>query len=298
MDFAEEFSDGLAQNVCWDGCDEIAPVGCLPIAGKAKSLRAGLPSSALHRLCQPLTALQCTLELGLMRSDAGELRSAMGDALGECVRAIAMLSSFRELLEADREYERDQQQIDVRDLARELGWTFKTCSEASGNAIVKVRGSEKGQVEGPEAQNTDREEFHAGAAVAAQPEAVSIYASSIEASSIYASAAGIHKVLRMVNRAILESGMGSGDLAGNMAGGQVRVEENVVKFVWEFDRPSTSQWREELMHMEPFEVVDYDFCGQGTPSLAIAGMVAECMEADFCCGTQGVAIGFRRKQTA
>ncbi len=43
---------------------------------------------ALHDLCQPLTALECRLFLGLREQDETEMRVAMKEAMVQCERLI------------------------------------------------------------------------------------------------------------------------------------------------------------------------------------------------------------------
>ena len=43
---------------------------------------------ALHDLCQPLTALECRLFLGLREPDEESVREAMRDAMTQCERLI------------------------------------------------------------------------------------------------------------------------------------------------------------------------------------------------------------------
>ena len=43
---------------------------------------------ALHDLCQPLTALECRLFLGLGATGEEEMRAAMKDAMAQCERLI------------------------------------------------------------------------------------------------------------------------------------------------------------------------------------------------------------------
>lgn len=63
---------------------------------------------ALHDLCQPLTVLQCKLELGLMKGGEEATQAAVIDGLRECKRlnaAVAMMRNLMEqrLLDANRE---------------------------------------------------------------------------------------------------------------------------------------------------------------------------------------------------
>ena len=43
---------------------------------------------ALHDLCQPLTALECRLFLGLGETGEAEMRAAMKEAMAQCERLI------------------------------------------------------------------------------------------------------------------------------------------------------------------------------------------------------------------
>jgi hypothetical protein len=49
----------------------------------------------LHDLCQPLTALQCRLEIGLMNNTQPALISAIQDALLECARMNVLVRSLK-----------------------------------------------------------------------------------------------------------------------------------------------------------------------------------------------------------
>jgi hypothetical protein len=54
---------------------------------------------ALHDLCQPLTVLQCKLELGLLKGGEEATRVAMLDGLRECKRLNAVVITMRELIQ-------------------------------------------------------------------------------------------------------------------------------------------------------------------------------------------------------
>ena len=64
--------------------------------------------SALHDLCQPLTALQCRLALGSLAAARGsgdeltELREAVGDSLVQCERMLKQVRAMQVYL-GDRE---------------------------------------------------------------------------------------------------------------------------------------------------------------------------------------------------
>ncbi|WP_213803368.1 hypothetical protein [Granulicella sp. dw_53] len=53
---------------------------------------------ALHELSQPLTVLQCRLELGLMDGSGKATHEAVEHALLECRRVNAAVSTMRELV--------------------------------------------------------------------------------------------------------------------------------------------------------------------------------------------------------
>ena len=53
----------------------------------------------LHDLCQPLTALQCRLELGKMLGEDVALRDAVDGALEETQRMFAAVTQMRESLQ-------------------------------------------------------------------------------------------------------------------------------------------------------------------------------------------------------
>ncbi len=60
-------------------------------------------SVMLHDLCQPLTALQCRLELAEMEGDEEGMRRAIADSLTECERlngiAMRMRQQLREAMQ-------------------------------------------------------------------------------------------------------------------------------------------------------------------------------------------------------
>jgi len=55
---------------------------------------------ALHELCQPLTALQCVLELGKMVGDPKSLQEAVDSGLTETERMFASVIRMRAWLRA------------------------------------------------------------------------------------------------------------------------------------------------------------------------------------------------------
>jgi hypothetical protein len=54
---------------------------------------------ALHDLCQPLTVLQCKLELGLLKGGEEATHAAVLDGLKECKRLNAVVLTMRELIQ-------------------------------------------------------------------------------------------------------------------------------------------------------------------------------------------------------
>lgn len=55
----------------------------------------------LHALCQPLTALQCVLELGRMSGEGAGLMETVDCALAETLRMFAVVSRMRATLRAE-----------------------------------------------------------------------------------------------------------------------------------------------------------------------------------------------------
>jgi signal transduction histidine kinase len=59
----------------------------------------------LHELCQPLTALQCRLELARMMGDAGLLLETVEDSLTETRRMFSTVGRMRERLMSEEALE-------------------------------------------------------------------------------------------------------------------------------------------------------------------------------------------------
>jgi C4-dicarboxylate-specific signal transduction histidine kinase len=59
-------------------------------------------STALHSLCQPLTTLQCRLEMAELVGTMDGYREAVTHALAECTRLVDGVGSMREILRAAR----------------------------------------------------------------------------------------------------------------------------------------------------------------------------------------------------
>lgn len=57
----------------------------------------------LHDLCQPLTALQCRLEIGRMPGHPGGLEEAVEGSLEETRRLFEIIARIRQRLLADEE---------------------------------------------------------------------------------------------------------------------------------------------------------------------------------------------------
>jgi hypothetical protein len=59
-------------------------------------------SRALHSLCQPLTTLQCRLEMAELVCTLEAYRESVKLALAECGRLVEGVESMREILRASR----------------------------------------------------------------------------------------------------------------------------------------------------------------------------------------------------
>ena len=77
---------------------EEAPVGDRSSRTKFKQIAA-----ALHELCQPLTTLQCSLEMAALTDTQEAYREAMEIGLSECRRLVASVESMREVLQEARQ---------------------------------------------------------------------------------------------------------------------------------------------------------------------------------------------------
>lgn len=65
---------------------------------------------ALHDLCQPLTTLQCCMEIAEMEGTDEAYRGAVRLGLAECERMVEVLGRMREILRAaTREAELEEQ---------------------------------------------------------------------------------------------------------------------------------------------------------------------------------------------
>jgi signal transduction histidine kinase len=53
---------------------------------------------ALHDFCQPLTVLQCKLEMGLLKGGEEATHAAVIDGLRECKRLNAVVTTMRDLM--------------------------------------------------------------------------------------------------------------------------------------------------------------------------------------------------------
>jgi hypothetical protein len=59
-------------------------------------------SQALHDLCQPLTTLQCRLEIAQLSRAPEDYRDAVGFGLAECDRLIEAVGVMREIVRTAR----------------------------------------------------------------------------------------------------------------------------------------------------------------------------------------------------
>jgi hypothetical protein len=58
--------------------------------------------TVLHELCQPLTTLQCRLEMAGVIGTAEGYREAVDQGLAECLRLVRAVESMREILRSTR----------------------------------------------------------------------------------------------------------------------------------------------------------------------------------------------------
>ena len=65
---------------------------------------------ALHGLCQPLTVLQCRLALGELMGGQDAMRTAIREALAECMRVNLAVTLMREMLQHELQMDRDKQE--------------------------------------------------------------------------------------------------------------------------------------------------------------------------------------------
>jgi hypothetical protein len=71
-------------------------------------------AEALHAMCQPLTALQCRLEIGRMndanaaKENAAEENAAWAECIGECERLNASVKAMRTLVQRAKALERQE----------------------------------------------------------------------------------------------------------------------------------------------------------------------------------------------
>jgi signal transduction histidine kinase len=56
-------------------------------------------SDALHDLCQPLTTLQCRLEMAILSDSVADYREATEAGLTECRRIVQLVESMRAILQ-------------------------------------------------------------------------------------------------------------------------------------------------------------------------------------------------------
>lgn len=234
-------------------------------------LKETLAASAMHRLCQPLTALLCTLELGMEFDAVEDLKASMRDSLRECLRAIAMVTAFRDLLQQGTRYAAEKGAINARVLATVHGLRWVPTEGADGSGAARVGSTE--------------------AQIAADP-------------------AGVDHILRQVLKALtacgatlssaggpgasFETGSGPGQL-GVVAWAGARQEG--VEFIWRLSTRDNVAWLRECELAQPFEARDFDFTRSALPRLAVARIVVEAMGGWFRCGPDGVEILFPRVST-
>ncbi len=76
------------------------------LGGRSNRRKFKQIGAALHEMCQPLTTLQCSLEMASLNDTLEDYREATETGLAECRRLVALVESMREVLhEASQETE-------------------------------------------------------------------------------------------------------------------------------------------------------------------------------------------------
>ena len=247
----EPFEDCIGEefgNVSGSFSDSVlSEVRGMPGIGEGRALSVAKPSAAevltaaaIHRLCQPLTALQCTLELGLDRiEDQSSLRGTMVDSLRECVRTIAMLMVFRNLSDLPSQYGA----VSAIDIAPEMMARGLRCERS---------------VTGWDAQ------------VLANPAALELICRSIQ--HVVESCGGDRQGYACIQ---FESRAGHAAYGEEQQGWLcVRWSVGDAGSLAEGD---AARWQRETALMHPFNARDFDFAGGALPALAIANTLTEAM---------------------
>jgi signal transduction histidine kinase len=73
------------------------------MTSQAYSIQLEQRHAELHELCQPLTALQCRLEIGRLQNHEGALVEAVNASLKETQRMFEVIARIRQRLLADEE---------------------------------------------------------------------------------------------------------------------------------------------------------------------------------------------------
>jgi len=73
------------------------------VGGRSNRTKFKQIAVALHELCQPLTTLQCSLEMAALTDTQEAYREAMEIGLSECRRLVASVESMREVLQEARQ---------------------------------------------------------------------------------------------------------------------------------------------------------------------------------------------------
>jgi signal transduction histidine kinase len=74
-----------------------------PVGGRSNRTKFKQIGAALHEMCQPLTTLQCSLEIAALTDTLEAYREAMESGLAECRRLVASVESMREVLQEARQ---------------------------------------------------------------------------------------------------------------------------------------------------------------------------------------------------
>jgi signal transduction histidine kinase len=68
------------------------------LGGRSNRRKFKQIGAALHEMCQPLTTLQCSLEMAALTDTQEAYREAMETGLAECRRMVESVESMREVL--------------------------------------------------------------------------------------------------------------------------------------------------------------------------------------------------------
>ena len=254
-----------------------------------------LASSAMHRLCQPLTALQCLLELGVESGDPRQLKAFMQDSLQECVRAVGMMTAFRDLLEMAGSFSPGAEMLDARAAAIKHGfdWREAVADQTQENGLDGV--TLKLNPEGLD--QALRQVETAIASAMGGPENAVCNTGTISQAPDASGTAGFAGSAARIDHLV-------GEIAGSaeeIVREAIATADGLFYFLWHLDfsgeaanrSAREAAWLRECEWSRPFDSADFDFARKPLPGLAIARVAAEAMGGHFSCSPSSVAIEFQ-----